>query len=206
MSGAGLDYEGTIRNRIKLGPEQVAQVAEWAEMPTETESVAAMLAGVAGGYIASRIAEVARTFPPHRDAVLASDPWADWRTDDGWDVADHHNLLGRGRGQPRNAALIDVHDILAAWWDDLPPPSGARRRNLWRPQFDKIEDQMVAANETAIIFAYVARALDPTNTPRNCNAVVSFVKDRARSDAAKVKRRKARAAYARQRQNKPPSE
>lgn len=198
-----IDHEQTLRQRVQLGPEQVAQVAKWAEMPTEP--VAAMLAAVVTSYIASRIAEVARTFPPPREAIAATDPWADWRTDDGWDTADYDDLLGRGRGQPRNEALIEVYDILAAWWDELPPPVGGHRRNRWRPQFDKIEGQTVPANETATIFAYVARCLDPTNTTRNCNAVASFVKDRARSPASKAKRREGRAAYARQRRNKPPS-
>lgn len=192
-----IDHEQTFRARVKIGPEQSAEVARLAGVPNDVETVAAMLSGVVESYIASRISQEARAFPPDRDAVLPSDPWAGWRDDDGWQPDDHDDLLQRKRGGPRNEALLAVYDILAAWWDDLPPPEGLRQRHKWRPSYDVIADQnqVVPANNTGTVFAYIARCLDPTNTPRNCNAVASNIKDRARSPAAKAKREAARKAY-----------
>lgn len=197
MSGAGLDYEGDIRRRVKLlEPERIAQVAAQAGVPLAADDVAKFLHGLVHGYVDSRIGYEVRAVPPPLIIEPNSDEWAKHREGgDGWDGNEHYDLLKREVGGPPNEPLIYVYDALAVWWNDLIPPEGQKRRKVWRPVYVLDGSQTLPVEQTAMVFLYVAKSLDPLYTGTNCNSVASFVKVRGMSPDAKRRRAEKRKAW-----------
>lgn len=207
------DHEATLREGIARAwgdADRAAELAALAGVPADRASVAPMLASLTNSYVNSRIAELAKDNPPPRD-LPADDLWANWRADDGWTGGDYNALLAKGEGQPPNDTLLLVYDILAAWWEGLPPPVGSKRRSAWRPEFerDAAVGQTLAANVPGEVFLFVARrCLHRGYNAANCNAIASRAKDRRRSPEAQERRRQnaaARAVRHRERWSNPPS-
>ncbi|OHT19058.1 hypothetical protein [Edaphosphingomonas haloaromaticamans] len=201
-----IDYEADIRLRVErawVGGDRAAELAALADVPGEREAVAAMLNGVVGVYVGAMIAEAARDNPPSHE-LPSPDPWADWRGDDGWSDGDHSALLAKGEGaggvgQPARNALLAVYETLWAWWEDLPPPPGMKRRNLWRPEFfrDAEAGLTLPKNVPGEVFLFVAQhCLDRAITASHCNSVVSRVRERRKSPEGKAKRRESNSARA----------
>ncbi|MBS0254015.1 MAG: hypothetical protein JSS36_02095 [Proteobacteria bacterium] len=198
------DLEDLIRARIRLGPDEVREVERLAGVFGMEAETAAMLEALANGYVNGRIAEEAKNARIPSDVDAEADAWGEHRKGgDGWEADDYRQLLKRSRGRPPNDPLLFVHDVLAAWWDDLPPPEGTDRRNVWRPEFDHDEDNSLTtpAGGQATLFLTVAKFLDKMNTASNCNAVADRARHRKRSPAARTNRAEYRAAYAKQRRS-----
>jgi hypothetical protein len=89
--------------------------------------------------------------------------------------------MKRGRGRPSNEALNYLHDTLGAWWEEFSPKK-------WYPKFDKIGNDVVAADDMARLFYWVADAFDRKNSAANCNAAVDNARLRRRSSNSKANR------------------
>jgi hypothetical protein len=203
---ADISFEDTIRERIDISIARVKKIARDSNLTEFEESITQLLVNIEGSYVSSRITELARETPPDRDlpphweyAELFDEG------DDGWPEGTYDELFKREVGQPGHVTLLEIHDRISWWWDDLPPNPGKKRRNRWAPIFLKIANETVTQNDMATLFLEIAKSFDWAYSARNCHAIIERVKNRRRSPEGQAKlrerRRKAAAKHRQKKQN-----